>query len=565
MADLQIALEDNIYKVSSQDFYLEFPGGCSANEKSLILFLRSFKKHAGGSHGLFSQAQIAQALPGFKGESKQSIHDYERRFAASGQDMQLYLNRKRKVDEQVAAALSQELEQSSFAKLEELAAGVNQRLSRSDVSLANIRAALEALPCLGYRKLVCQQLEQGDIQYKESYLLEKAFDALASHPPPKAPKAAVATEAEPSAALKLLEAAGCEGSEESSPKRMSVSNFPPESLSALCNPNREVSDIPKQIRLVIFCVALYAHGIPLRVLGNWLGVHKSTILRWITGICEGLWQIVSQWICQSVKGRIVYLDEKWVKIKGVWHYWFVALDSESELPIVQELMKKRTYWNCLWVLTKLKDKGFQVKVFITDGLKGYPKAIARVFKEAIHQLCIFHQQQNTTKFARNTFEDEEQCSTRQKAMKKIFQTNDKRTVKNRLKRLEEKADVWGIAEWVKKMWQTLPNLLPAIGSPRIPKTNNAIERFFRAFNRFYKVRKGFHSQQSAKRQFMIFLVFYLFTKNEQGVTPIEKIMPRAKEMPLYQLMNNPLLIFQSGGAKSQATATFAEKQPGKAA
>jgi transposase-like protein len=567
MAELQIVLEDNIYKVCSQDFYLEFAGGCDANQKALILFLRSFKKRASGRHGLFSQEQLAKAIPDFKGESKQSIQDHERRFAESGQDMQLYLSRKRKVDEQVVDALSKELEHSPFAGLEELAAGVNQRLSRSDISAANIRAGLEALPCLGYRKIVCQQLEKGEVYYQESYLLEQAFEVLEERggrfKNPLSEKQA--------RIFNLLEEAGCQVEEESSVKGMKISDVDKERLEGLCD---RLSEISEQIQLVIFCVVLYANGIPLRVLGNWLGVHKSTVLRWIMGMCEGLWGIISQWICQSVKGRIVYLDEKWIKIKGVWHYWFVALDGESELPIVQELMKKRTYWNCLWVIGKLKEKGFQVKVFITDGLKGYPKAIARVFKEAIHQLCLFHQQQNTTKFAKNTFttkfakntfEDQPQRSIRQKAMKKVFQTNDKRTVNNRLKRLEKKGHEWGIEEWLKGIWQLLPNLLPAIGSLHIPKTNNVIERFFRAFNRFYKVRKGFHSPESAKRQFILFLVFYVFTQNEQGIAPIEKIMPHAKDMPLYRLMNNPLLIFEVEGGKSQASPTFAEKLQKEAA
>jgi transposase-like protein len=561
MAELQIVLEDNIYKVSSQDFYLEFPAVCDANQKALILFLRSFKKRAGRRHGLFSQEQLAKAIPDFKGESKQSIQDHERRFAESGQEMQLYLNRKRKVDEQVVGALSKELEHSPFARLEELATGVNQRLSRSDITAVNIRAGLEALPCLGYRKIVCQQLEKGEVHYQESYLLEQAFEALEERGGRfKNPLSEKQTRI-----FNLLEEAGCQVEEESSVKGMKISDVDKERLEGLCDPGKRLSEISEQIRLVVLCVVLYANGISLRVLGNWLGVHKSTILRWILGLCEGLWEIISQWVGQSVKARMVYLDEKWIKIKGVWHYWFVALDAESELPIVQELMKKRTYWNCLWVIGKLKEKGFQVKVFITDGLKGYPKAIARVFKEAIHQLCLFHQQQNTTKFAKNTFEDQQERSIRQKAMKKVFQTNDKRTVNNRLKRLEEKGDEWGIEEWLKGIWQLLPNLLPAIGSLHIPKTNNAIERFFRAFNRFYKVRKGFHSQESAKRQFIVFLVFYVFTQNEQGIAPIEKIMPHAKNMPLYRLMNNPLLIFKVESGKSQASPTFAEKPQKEAA
>ncbi|MFC1717721.1 hypothetical protein ACFL6S_28935 [Candidatus Poribacteria bacterium] len=77
----------------------------------------------------------------------------------------------------------------------------------------------------------------------------------------------------------------------------------------------------------------------------------------------------------------------------------------------------------------------------------------------------------------------------------------------------------------------------------IPRTTNAIERFFRAFNRFYKVRCGFFSVISAKRESILFLLMYLFVQQpESGKAPIESIMPEVREMPLYKLINDPLRI-----------------------
>ena len=78
-----------------------------------------------------------------------------------------------------------------------------------------------------------------------------------------------------------------------------------------------------------------------------------------------------------------------------------------------------------------------------------------------------------------------------------------------------------------------------MGSKKIPNTNNAIERFFRAFNRFYKkVRCSFFSHISAKRELIFFMLMYLFIKQpETRKAPLEAIMPQAKEMPFYQLVN----------------------------
>ena len=549
MAELKVELKDNLYQVTSNGLYLEFSAGSPDNQKALILFLRSFKKRPGAKHGLFTQEQIAKALPDFSGGTKQSIQDHERRFEESGNNIRSYLNRKRKVDEAVVEALAQELEEDVLASKEELARRVNERLDRKDLTAPNMEAGLEQIPADRLRKIIRNQLGRGEAHYQEKHLLEKAFEALQSSDPK-----------EKRGALTLLERAQIQENDENDEEGMKLFRPDEETLKDLCTPDKPLSEIPLMIRWAVFSLVLYGYGVSLRVLGEWLGVHKTTVLRWILGLSLGLWEIISVWIAKSVKGKLVYIDEKWIKIKGKWHYWFVALDGDTELPIVQELMEKRTGWNCLWIIAKLKKMGFDVKVFITDGLKGYLWAIPRIFKGAIHQICLFHHQQNVTKFVKENCSDEKERETRKKEMKKVFQAKDKRTVKNRLIRLEEKSEAWGIGGWLKGVWEQLPHLLPAIGNRHIPRTSNAVERFFRAFNRFYKVRRGFFSVQSAKQQLILFLVFYLFTPGEEGIAPIEKVVPEARRMPLYQLMNDPFHALGLGG-KGEVEEKVKESRP----
>ncbi len=525
MAELTIDLEDNLYKVTSQGFYWEFPAVSPENQKAVILFLRGFKAHPQAKQGLFTQEQIARAMPDFAGASRQSIRDHQRRFEESGGDLKRCFTRKRKVNEEVVEAVTQQLQQDPLATNARLTEQVKEQLGREDLTSANIEAALEQISAHHLRKVVQTQLDHGTLHYQEEYLLEQVFEALQSD-----------SLKESSRALTLLERAGIGEPRETGTKLLAPRQ---QEIEALLTPGTSLWEISWELKWAVVLLVLYGHGLPLRVLGSWLGVDKTTVLRWILGLSQALWSQLSEWITPRVRGTTVYLDEKWVKIKGKWQYWFVALDGETELPIVQELMKKRTRWNCLQMVVKLKRLRFQVKIFVTDGLKGYGWAIARVYKEAVHQLCLFHQQQNVSKFAREHFSDEHVRQERKKEMKKVFQTNDKRTVKNRLATLREKAEEWGIGAWLQRVWEELPHLLPAIGSRKIPKTTNAIERFFRAFNRFYKVRKGFHSLKSAKGQLTLFLVFWVFTQKEDGRAPIERIMPEARTMPLYQLMNDP--------------------------
>ena len=145
-------------------------------------------------------------------------------------------------------------------------------------------------------------------------------------------------------------------------------------------------------------------------------------------------------------------------------------------------------------------------------------------------------------------------------MKKVFQTNDKRTVKSRLARLAAKAEELGIAKWIKSVTEDLSHLLPAVGSRRIPKTSNAIERLFRSFNQFYKTRNGFFSVLSAERQLKLFLVFYLLTQGDNGVAPIETIMPEVRQMPIYKLMNSPFASLGLWSGEVKENQPLAEKQ-----
>src|SRR5438128_723991 len=140
------------------------------------------------------------------------------------------------------------------------------------------------------------------------------------------------------------------------------------------------------------------------------------------------------------------------------------------------------------------------------------------------------------------------------AMKRLFQTHDQRTVRRRLARLKERAAEWGITLWVSTVEAKLPQLICSVGSVRLPSTSNAVERFFRAFQRFYCTRGGFHSVLSAKRELLLFLVVYVFTQHATtGQAPIEVIVPEARSMPLYRLINDPFRALQErADVKSEA-------------
>ena len=100
----------------------------------------------------------------------------------------------------------------------------------------------------------------------------------------------------------------------------------------------------------------------------------------------------------------------------------------------------------------------------------------------------------------------------------------------------------------------MPQLIASVGSVRLPSTTNAIERVFRAFQRVYATRGGFHAVLSAKRELLLFLVVYVFTQQPPpGQAPIERIVPEARRRPLYRLINAPFRALQErANVKSEA-------------
>jgi transposase-like protein len=241
---------------------------------------------------------------------------------------------------------------------------------------------------------------------------------------------------------------------------------------------------------------------------------------------------------------MVYVDEKWLKIRGRWHYWFVVLDVPTELPVLAALLPSRSQWACRWVGRQLRLLKKVPRVIITDGLQAYEYLVPG----AQHVWCRFHHQQGVTHWLRQHFRSDAEINLRKPVMKKVLQTQDKRTVRRRLARLRARASELGLTPWVSRVDEKLPGLICSVGSVRLPSTTNAIERFFRAFERFYKTRKGFHAVLSAKRALRLFLVVYVFTQRDRtGQAPIEVIMPEARRMPLYRLINDPFRALQERG------------------
>jgi transposase-like protein len=530
MANLTVETHDGMYHIRSQGFCLQFPE-TEKNTRVLWLLLRAFYDPDTGKK-LFTHEQIAKAF-GYK--ARQNIQNFEQEFRHCGEDILAYLQRKCKVDTSVVEAVAEVLRQHPLAPATELCPLVQERLNRPELTPPNIRKAIGQVPCSVIRPILQRQWERGEFHPKEALLLELAFAALENSS--SAPDSSVAS---------TLHQLGVEPFDPDDAQK--VQQQQAEAVPLLLDVRASLAQIPVKIRLMVVAFTLYYWNVPLSRIAKWMGVSPATVLNWTTGLAVALYPIVARWIVMKTKAVSLAVDEKWLKSDKAWHYWFVGVDEDTGLPVGMALLSTRTTWACAWFLLSLRRLGLRPRAIITDGLEGYVSSIRRVFPTARHLLCLFHHQQGVTRWLRSHAVElpKQVAATLRRAMKRVVQTGDPRTVRRRLARLAtaDGAQDCGLDAWISQTEQKLDRLEPAVRDNAFPRTTNSIERFFRAFQRFYKTRGGFHSVMSAQRQLMLFVVGYVFTVSpDTGKAPIEQILPQAKQMPFYQILNAP---FRSG-------------------
>ncbi len=497
------------------------------NKKSRSIFLRAWCDPTTGKP-VFTYQQIANAL-GYG--DRRDVNNFWREFTGCGQQFRDFLQRKMKVDAIVVEAVQEELRKDVLASAPTLCERVSHKLGRTDLTNANIRAALEKVPCTVVRQQMRAEWEAGRWHPKEDKLLEAIMQEWSESKPRGT-----------DSSIRELEELGMSVPEAACDDVVQVQQEG--AVSSLLNPSASVSALPAKIRLMVVALTLYFWNVPLSRIALWLGISKTTVYNWVIGLAVALFPIIQAWMVNGVKGLRLLIDEKWVKIKGCWQFWFVALDAETGLPLLNRLLPTQGTWSCCWFLVLLKHLGKTPHIIITDGLAAYHAAIAGVFQTTKHLLCVFHHQQGVTAWLKRHLPDAptEMLSLLKRKMKGVIQTCDPRTVIRRLQALEteDAKKGWGLTSWISTVRGKLDRLIPALRRNQFPRTTNQIERFFRVFQRFYKTRGGFHSVISAQRELMLFVVVYVFTRQaESGQAPIEQIVPQAKDMPLYQIINAP--------------------------
>ncbi len=290
------------------------------NTKSLSIFLRACC-HPETGKPLCTYQQLADAL-GYK--DRQDTNNFWRQFEASGKQFRDVLQRKMKVDDTVVDAVKAEVRQDLLASASTLCERVSQKLGRTDLTEANIRAALEKVPCTVVRQQIRAEWDAGAWHPKEQKLLEAIMQEWAERGSQRS-----------ESVLTQLDELGTQAPDQTCEEIVQVQQA--EAVTSLFTPHAAMHAISAKMRLMAVALTRYYWNVPLSRIALWMGVSKTTTSQWVIGLAVALFPVVQSWISEGVKGVHLLIDEKWLKIRGRWWFWFVALDDKTGLPLLNRL------------------------------------------------------------------------------------------------------------------------------------------------------------------------------------------------------------------------------------
>jgi len=169
---LSFVREDNRFTAEWQGHFAISLPDTSSNRKATLVFLRSLHDSSGKRLFTFQELSVL-----FDSNNRQASSQHMEDFREGGCDFLPYLTRKRKVDSVVLEAVRQELMRDPLAKLVELQERVNASLGCSNLTSANIKAALEQIPYVQIRGVIMSQLSHGKAHYHEEYLLTEMMES----------------------------------------------------------------------------------------------------------------------------------------------------------------------------------------------------------------------------------------------------------------------------------------------------------------------------------------------------------------------------------------------------
>jgi transposase-like protein len=324
---------------------------------------------------------------------------------------------------------------------------------------------------------------------------------------------------------------------------------------------------PWRVDLHVLAIQAYelGRGSYRRVAGT-VGVSVATAYRWVSQFGGQLLPVAALFGVVRSSG-VVGLDEKWVQVPTndkapgkhkKWMYVYLAVDVYTYDLVHIAIFPYVGSNSAQAFLLALQAKGYRPRVLVTDLNQDYDAAIAAVFPHAEHHECVFHALQAWHAHIRKVYgkayrEQHPEALVLQAQIDRIFRAKTKRTAQRRYDKLlalqeayvTQTPAVAGVFASLERHW---PKLVNAIGSDRIPMTNNATELVIRRFDQHYQSFCGFNTIATAQIYLAVFEWWYRFTpftadaqQRIRGKCPLELAGYDVSRLPMANICRGQLL------------------------
>ncbi len=453
MAHLEVTVHNSMFDVRSQGFCWKFPT-TGKNKKAILPILRSFYDPDTGKP-LFTDQEIADAL-GYK--ARQNVDNFLAEHRSVDGDMHQYLSPNNAKHDRLSEPIAEQILASPLLGIHSHYVAFLEAHPEETLSETTFRKYAGELDVLTLLKRIQALFPQTSDEFDAKRYLREILQ-MEVIPSPK--------------------------------QKEIVELFPetqPSSSGQKPTLTKRLSEFKMERKLLV--TLLYVCNVSQDMLALLFGVSKPSIHRYIYDVCgeDVTWQILGQIVRWS--GH-VSVDEKWVKIDGVWHFVLCAVDAVSGFPLLMDVYPTLDTISWTIFFTRFRTLYGVPKLIQSDGCQKLAAARKAIFPRVRYQLCRFHKLKNLMKRIRRHVQDAKEFTRAVRFAKHIFSNTGVSSRKQAAKSLQKLAGQ-EVADYVDdhilSCWRQLTMSL----------TTNASERFNRKIEKCFSGRYGTPTVESAQ-------------------------------------------------------------------
>ncbi len=282
----------------------------------------------------------------------------------SGENLYLFIEDKRKTSKEILNLIEKFVIAFPLKSiLEQHREFIKVHSEYSSIGINMFRDYVSAIDCSKLITIIRKQVQDGKLNPKSSYFINVLLS---------------------------------EGKKISSLQKEYISDLLPTTQNLLpIVSGKDIDWSNKDTQKYMLVYLLYIYGVSQDKLALLFGVSKGSIHNWVHKYSKDMKFSILKMIT-SWSGKIC-VDEKWIRVAGVWHFVLTAVDAQTGIALLSQRFDRCD--SATWILFFKEFKIYYgvPKLITSDGSSSLLIGINHVFKGVRHQLCWFHKLKNLHK------------------------------------------------------------------------------------------------------------------------------------------------------------------------